>query len=82
MHGLLSDHWNKATNVDAANTDLKQIHVFERRASTVSEVFFILKHLDATKFVFLSVFTIVGTKCLKIWAKPPSKNEKKENTAG
>ena len=43
--------------------------VFERRTSTESEVFFILKHLDAPKFVFLSV--------LKRWAKPLSKNEKR-----
>ena len=42
-----------------------------------SEVFFILKHLDATKFVFLSVFTIIERICPKIWAKPPSKNEKR-----
>ena len=32
--------------------------VFERRTSNGSEVFFILKRLEATKFVFLSVFTI------------------------
>ena len=50
--------------------------VFERRTLTGSEVFFILKHIDATKFVFLSVFTIIETICPKIWAKPPSKNEK------
>ena len=42
-----------------------------------SGVFFILKHLNATKFVFLSVFTIIEAICPKIWAKPPSKNEKK-----
>ena len=46
------------------------------RTLTGSEVFFILKHLDVTKFVFLSVFTIIETICSKIWAKPPSKNEK------
>ena len=40
--------------------------VFERRTSTGSEVFFILKQLDATKFVFLSVFTIIETICPKI----------------
>ena len=49
--------------------------VFERRTSTGSEVFFILKHLDASKFVFLSVFIIIETICPKIWAKLPSKNE-------
>ena len=46
--------------------------VFERRNSTGSEVFFISKHLDATKFVSLSVFTIIETICPKIWAKPQS----------
>ena len=40
--------------------------VFERRTPTGSEVFFILKQLDATKFVFLSVFTIIETICPKI----------------
>ena len=49
--------------------------VFERRTSTGSEVIFNLKHLDATKFVFSSVFTIIETICSKIWAKPPPKNE-------
>ena len=51
--------------------------VLERRTSTGSEVFFILKHLDAPKFVFLSVLTIIETSCPKKWAKPLSKNEKK-----
>ena len=50
--------------------------VFVLRTLTGSEVFFILKLLDATKFVFLSVFTIIETICSKIWVKPPSKNEK------
>ena len=35
-----------------------------------------LKHLDAPKFVFLSVLTIIETSCPKKWAKPLSKNEK------
>ena len=56
--------------------ELKQ-GIFERCTSTGSEVFSILKHSDATKFVFLSVFTIIETICQKIWAKPPSKNEKR-----
>ena len=51
--------------------------VFERRPSTGSEVFFILKHLDAPKFVFLSVLTIIETSCPKKWAKSLLKNEKK-----
>ena len=51
--------------------------VFERRMSTGSEVFFVYKHLDAPKFVFLSVLTIIETSCPKVWAKPLSKNEKR-----
>ena len=50
--------------------------VFEQRTSTGSEVFFILKYLDATKFVLLSLFTVVETTCWKIWAKPPPMNGK------
>ena len=53
--------------------------VFERRTSTGSEVFFIFKPLDATKFVFPSVFTIIETICPKLCAKTPSKNEKKDH---
>ena len=44
--------------------------------STGSEVFFILKLIDATKFVLLSLFLIIKTICLNIWAKVPLKNEK------
>ena len=47
--------------------------VFERSTPTGSDVFFILKHLDATKFVFLSVFTIIETICQKNCAKPAYK---------
>ena len=67
---------------DAATAILGSLSygIFERGTSTGSrstgsEVFFILKHLDAPKFVFLSVWTIIETICPKIWAKPPSKNE-------
>ena len=41
-----------------SNRELKQRR-FERCTSTGNEVFFILKHLDATKLVFLSVVTIL-----------------------
>ena len=51
--------------------------VFERRTSTGSEVFSLLTCLDDIKFVFLSFFTVIETIRLKIWAKPPSKNEKR-----
>ena len=36
-------------------------------------------HLDATKFALLSVFTLIVTICLKIWAKPLPKNKKNSN---
>ena len=49
--------------------------MFERTL-TGSEIFFILRPLDASKFVFVSVFTIVEI-CPKIRAKPPSTNEKR-----
>ena len=42
-----------------------------------SGVFFILKHLNATKFVFLSVFTIIEAICPKIWAKRRPKMKKR-----
>ena len=51
--------------------------VFERRTSTGSEVFSLLTCLDDIKFVFLSFFTVIEAICLKICAKPPSKNEKR-----
>ena len=50
--------------------------VFERRTSTGSVVFFILKYIDATKFVFLSLCLIIETICPQIWPKIPRKNEK------
>ena len=52
-------------------------NVFERRTSTGSEVFSLLTCLDDIKFVFLSFFTVIEAIWLKIWAKPPSKNEKR-----
>ena len=45
--------------------------------SNGTEVFFTLKYLDATKFVFLSVFTIIEMICPKMWEKPPSKMKKR-----
>ena len=50
--------------------------VLERRTSTGSVVFFILKYIDATKFVFLSLCLIIETICPQIWPKIPRKNEK------
>ena len=42
--------------------------------STRSEVFSLLKYLDATKFVLLGLFTLINTIYSKVWAKPLSKN--------
>ena len=50
---------------------------FERRTSTETEALFFSVCLDATKFVYLSVFTFIETICAKIWAKPLPKNAKK-----
>ena len=51
--------------------------VFERRTSTGSEAFSLLTCLDDIKFVFLSFFTVIEAIWLKIWAKTPSKDEKR-----
>ena len=50
--------------------------VFELRTSTGSEIFFILKYIDNTKLVLLSLFLIIETISPKIWAKIQLKNEK------
>ena len=50
--------------------------VFELRTSTRSEIFFILKYIDNTKLVLLSLFLIIETICPKIWAKIQLKNKK------
>ena len=43
--------------------------VFERRTSTGSEPFSLIIFLDGTKFVFISVFTLIETMCSEIWSK-------------
>ena len=50
--------------------------VFERRTSNGSEAFFLIVCLDGTKFVLLSVFTLIEMIWPKMWAKPLSKNAK------
>ena len=40
------------------------------------EIFFILKYIDNTKIVFLSLFLIIEMICPKLWAKIQLKNEK------
>lgn len=47
---------------------------FERRTPTGSEAFSVLICLDATKFGLLSVFTLLETTGLNVWAKPLLKN--------
>ena len=51
--------------------------VFERRTLTGSGAFSLLTCLNDIKFVFLSFFTVIKAIWLKIWAKPPFKNEKR-----
>ena len=53
--------------------------VFQQSTSNGSDVFFILKHFDASNFVFVSVFTIIEAICPNIWVKPPSKMKKKDH---
>ena len=50
--------------------------VFELRTLTKSEIFSILKYIDNTKIVFLSLLLIIETICPKIWAKIQLNNEK------
>ena len=50
---------------------------FEQLTSTGSLFFFIWNYLDATKFVFLSVFTIIETICPKIEENRRPKMKKK-----
>ena len=41
-------------------------NVFEQRASAGSEIFPLLLCLDATKFILLSVFTVIEMICLNV----------------
>ena len=50
--------------------------VFERRTSTGSEPFSILKCLDAIKFVLLRVFTLIEAICANICLKSRLKSAK------
>ena len=50
--------------------------VFERRTSTGSELFSLLICHDATKFVWLSVFTLIETICPRICSISRSKSTK------
>ena len=52
--------------------------VFERRMSTGSGRFSLLICLDVTKFVLLSVFTLIETICPKICSKSRLKGAKKQ----
>ena len=50
--------------------------VFERRMSTASEPFSLLICLDDTKFVLISVFTVIETICHEICSKSRLKSAK------
>ena len=50
--------------------------VFQRRTSTESEPFSLLICLDATKFLWLSVFTLIETICPRICSKSQPKSAK------
>ena len=50
--------------------------VFQRRTSTESVPFSLLICLDAAKFVWLSVFTLIETTCLRICSKSQPKSAK------
>ena len=52
--------------------------VFERRTSTGSEPFSLLICLDATKFVLLSVFTLIETMCPIISSKSRPRSAKSQ----
>ena len=52
--------------------------VLERRKSTGSERFSLLICIDATKFVLLSVFTLIESICPKICSKSRLKGTKKQ----
>jgi len=51
-------------------------NVFERRKSTGNELFFLLICLDATKFVWLSVFTLIEKICPKFCSNHGSSAQK------
>ena len=52
--------------------------VFERRTSTGSERFSLLVCIDATKFLLLSVFTLIESICPNICSKSRLKGTKKQ----
>ena len=60
-----------------ANRKLKQRR-FEQRTPIESAIFFTLKLIDATKFEFQSVFTVIETIFPQLCAKPQSKYEKQD----
>ena len=62
---------------DRRSTDIKHKH-FARHTSTGSESFSLLIYLDRRYqiSILLSVFTVIGTICVTIWAKPLSKKAK------
>ena len=66
----------KQNEQDCRATAPLSSNVFERRTSTLSEPFSLLIYLDATKFVLLSVFTLIETICPKICSNSRPKGAK------
>ena len=54
------------------------IRVFEQRTSTGSEPFSLSISLDATKFVWLSVFTLIEKICARICSKSRPRSAKSQ----
>ena len=66
----------KQNEQDCRDTAPLSSNVFERRTSTGSEPFSLLIYLNATKFVLLSVFTLIETICPKICSNSRPKSAK------
>ena len=56
--------------------------IFKRRTSTGSSSFSLVKCLDATKFVLLSVFTLIETICQKTVFKIAAQDCKQSTSGG
>ena len=56
------------SGIDLTIVGILSKNVFERCTSTGSEPFSLLICLNATKFVFLSVFPLINMICPKIWS--------------
>ena len=66
----------KQNELDCRDTAPLSSNVFEGRTSTGSEPFSLLIYLDATKFVLLSVCTLIETICPRICSNSRPKSAK------